>query len=354
MLRAQRQAAIAPSVMPRCRQRGVALIMALVVTFVAVGVAGLLAVRQHTAIERTAAVVNRAQVQQYLDGVEAWVGATLEKQIKRTGWIGLEQPWAQPLPDTAIGEADSGRLSGQVEDLQGRFNLNNLVHEGKIDALAQARFARLLQALELPANLAQAVTDWLGARVAGASADTQGAYYLGQSPPYVAANRPFASVTTLRLVRGVTPAIYARLAPYVSALPAGTAINVNTASQTVLRAIGLTAAQAASVAAERMRSGYKNIQAFMDSPALNKAHVQSDRLAVSSRYFAVRSRIGIGGRTSLPYVSILSVDTGGRAHVMRRAVAFAVRSPTQSPAKPPEQGPAQAPAAADQPARGGS
>jgi len=320
------------------RQRGVALIMALVVTFVAVGVAGFLAVRQHTAIERTAALVNQAQVQQYLGGVEAWVGMNLERQIKRTGWIGLNQAWAQPLAPTAIGEGDSGRLTGRVEDLQGRFNINNLVHGGKVDALAQTRFARLLQALDLPPDIAQAVIDWMGVHAGGArgtAGDTQEAYYLGRTPPYVAANGPFASVTTLRLVRGVTPAVYAKLAPYVTALPAVTAINVNTASATVLRAVGLDEAEAAGVVAERARSAYTNIEAFMSSSSLAKAHIEPDRLAVSSRYFAVYSRLGLGAGTGRPYLSILSIDAGGHAHVLRRATVFARRvpGPPVTPAK---------------------
>lgn len=314
-------------------QRGVALIMALVVTFVAVGVAGFLAVRQHTAIERTAALVNQAQVQQYLDGVEAWVGMNLERQIKRSDRIGLNQAWAQPLPPTAIGEGDAGHLTGRVEDLQGRFNLNNLVHGGKVDALAQARFARLLQALELAPDIAQAVIDWMGVHAGGArgtAGDTQEAYYLGRTPPYVAANGPFTSVTTLRLVRGVTPAVYAKLAPYVTALPAVTAINVNTASPMVLRAVGLDAAEAAAVEAERSRSAYTNVEAFMSSSALGKAHIEPDRLTVSSRYFAVYSRLGIGTGTGRSYLSILTIDAGGHARVLRRAAAFARRAPSPS------------------------
>jgi len=44
----------------------------------------------------------------------------------------------------------------------------------------------------------------------------------------------FVHVSELRLVRGVSADVYARLAPEVCALPRGTAININTASVAVL------------------------------------------------------------------------------------------------------------------------
>lgn len=307
---------------PAAGERGVALIMALVILFVAVSVAGYLSVREHLAIERTAAVVDQAQARQYLYGVEEWVGATLSKDTKRTAWTSLDQAWARPLPPTPIGEGDVDTLEGYVEDLQGRFNLNNLVRNGKIDPLAQARFGRLLETLGLPATLEQPVVDWIGVHGAGTGGDTQDAYYLQLTPPYVAANRAFASVTTLRLVRGFTPAIYAKISPYLNALPTGTPINVNTAPAEVLRAIGLDASQAKAVVTARKRAPFTTLRAFTGAPSVAGAHFKPARLSVKSHYFAVHSRVTIGDETSLPYVSTLTVSPAGHMRVVSRTIAF--------------------------------
>jgi general secretion pathway protein K len=60
--------------------------------------------------------------------------------------------------------------------------------------------------------------------------------YLGQSPPYRAANGLVVTTTEMMALPGMTREEFERIRPYVAALPPGTALNVCTAKAAVLTA----------------------------------------------------------------------------------------------------------------------
>ena len=62
--------------------------------------------------------------------------------------------------------------------------------------------------------------------------------YMGQTPPYRTANRYITSTSELLALPGFGRDRYKRLAPYLSALPYGTQLNVCTADPVVLDAFG--------------------------------------------------------------------------------------------------------------------
>ncbi len=65
-------------------------------------------------------------------------------------------------------------------------------------------------------------------------------YYMGLERPYHCKNRPFESVEELLLVRGVTPEVFAAIKDFITIYPrqGNFVINFDTASPTVLRALG--------------------------------------------------------------------------------------------------------------------
>ena len=158
-------------------------------------------------------------------------------------------------------------------------------------------------------SLLAAVKDWLG--VSG-NADAADAYYLAQPVPYRSARRVFSHVSELRLVRGVTSDVYARLAPYVCALPKDSPINVNTATVPVLQALGpnISAAQAESLwqnGQAHFENGFqtdwtgKNIGLF---PELMNA----GEIGIASSYFVARSDIELDG---IPFTFFSVIQRGG-------------------------------------------
>jgi general secretion pathway protein K len=160
-----------------------------------------------------------------------------------------------------------------------------------------AYFRRLLAILELPTDLADALADWLDAdsepQPRGGAEDR---YYLGLERPYLAANRSLVDVAELALVRGFDPGVYARLRPFVTALPRHTAVNVNTATPEVLAAIAnkLSLDGARALVAQRQPAYFRDRADFLARLPAGATVIQDD-VAVASAYFMATMRVTIGG-----------------------------------------------------------
>lgn len=227
------------------RHRGVALITALLVVALVTATAVAMASRQQLDIRRTANVLQRDQAYVYALGAEVMGREVLGKDDAKID--DKEEDWAQSAISIPF---QGGLLSGVLEDLQGRFNINNLVKNGVRSPWDVERFKNLLKLIKEnsedreiwkdaePGDLANAVTDWVdqdNEPQAGGAEDND---YLQGPRPYRAANAPMTSISELLLVRGFTGPIYQQVAPWVSALPVRTKINVNTAKEYVIRALG--------------------------------------------------------------------------------------------------------------------
>jgi general secretion pathway protein K len=232
-----------PNWQPADRQTGVALITALLVIALVTAAAVAMATRQQLDIRRTGNVLQRSQAYFYALGGETIAATVLKEDDAKVDHF--EEDWAQPvtLP------FEDGVLSGSLEDLQGRFNLNNLVNDGQVSQWDAERFKRLLQIIQerddAPQDLKEAnindlvsaVVDWLDANDEPLSGGGEDSTYLERERPYRAANAPMASPSELMLVKGFTPNIYQAIYPYITTLPERTRINVNTAKDEVLRAL---------------------------------------------------------------------------------------------------------------------
>lgn len=226
------------------RQRGVALLTALLIVALATIAAVGITRDQQLNLRRAENLLHGDQAYLYALGVENWGRGVVAKDSRRDldanlRLDGLNEAWNLALPQTTV---EGGAVSGRIEDLQGRFNLNNLVSAADAGpGFEQAQLAylqRLLQRLELNPALAQAIADWLDTdvdtRFPGGAEDL---VYMRAEPPYRAANLPMQDSSELMLVQGITPDVYQRLAPYVVALPQPTRVNVNTAPLPVLAAL---------------------------------------------------------------------------------------------------------------------
>ena len=108
------------------RQRGVALITAIVVVAIATVLAVRIGTRAALDLRRTAGLVALDQGWHVALGAEAWAAEVLSDDYDddpETDHLG--EAWAQPLPPLPV---DGGEVRGALEDMQGRFNLNNLVN----------------------------------------------------------------------------------------------------------------------------------------------------------------------------------------------------------------------------------
>ena len=216
------------------RQRGVALITAIVVVAIATILAVRIGTRAAMDLRRTAGLVALDQGWHVALGAEAWAIEVLKEDIEDSREFDHPgEAWAQPLPPLPI---DGGELRGALEDMQGRFNLNNLVNADRETEMENVdRFAKLLVRIGAQPRWATLMADWIDQdsqpnMPEGAEDGT----YLAQNPPYRAANGLVATTTEMMALPGMTRDEFERIRPYVAALPPGTAINVCTAKAPIL------------------------------------------------------------------------------------------------------------------------
>lgn len=143
-------------------------------------------------------------------------------------------------------------------------------------------------------------------------------YYLGLPHPYRTANQIITSITELRLVKGVTPVIYHALAPYITALPVKTTININTAPMQVLRSLGMDPVAAATIIAERDKTPFKTILEFTDHPLIKNLNLSGNALGIRSEHYLLEAVAEIGrGRATIN--SVLYREKSGKVQVLYRS-----------------------------------
>ncbi len=194
------------------RQRGVALITALLVVALAVTAAIAMSVRDHTQIQRTTLVFEQDLARSILLGAEVMALRLLEQ------WPNLnELPWDDCVSPPVPLVIDGIDLIARLENLHCRFNLNSL---GRTEDPPVAAFADLVARAGTDAGIA----GWQGEQLAAAIRDwmdpeTDDPVYQLRSPPERSGNRPFLLASEANRVEGMTPEIWEAIAPYVTARP---------------------------------------------------------------------------------------------------------------------------------------
>lgn len=300
------------------RQHGVALLTAmLIISLVAIIGAGMLS-QMNLALHRSGNIWQSEQAWWYAVGIENWLGKLLRQDARLTEIDSLAEPWAEPVDYLPL---DGGALQGQVIDLQGRFNINNLGSAEAEDFILQ--FQRLI---ELAADtdvvtartVAASTRDWIDADVNPTLPDgAEDDYYLGLQPAYRTGNTFMVSTSELRLVKGMTPQIFAAIAPYVSALPQPTAINVNTAPAAVLATLAedLPPTSGEALVKARADEPWQSVDAFLQEGTLAGREIRSNRLAVTTRYFLATGQITVD-RAQIRFFSVLERAGNGAVRVI--------------------------------------
>ena len=218
--------------MMRVRESGFALVSALIIVALVTSITVAMAVNQSRQIDQTSDIVINTQLKHHGEAIFHWATGLLIEDSYRNATDSASDVWNQSLASVPI---EQGEINAVLEDLQGRFNINNLGLSGAEGTLARQRFQRLLQIVNIQTDITDAVADWIDSDTQvrfplGAEDD----YYLTLERPYRTGNQAMVSTSELLLVKGVTREMYYALLPFIAALPAGTAININTARTEVL------------------------------------------------------------------------------------------------------------------------
>lgn len=286
------------------RQRGIAVITAILVVALVASAASFMAWQQQLWVRQVENLTAQAQSRAVVLAALQWARSALAQDARDNQVDHLDEGWAQPLTPLPV---EGGELAGSVADQQGLFNLNSVVRDGKTSATDLAVFRRLLELLELPPDLANAVVDWIDpdgeVSYPGGAEDMD---YLGLEPPYRAGNRALTSVDGLARVKGFDAGTLARLRPFVTALPAPTQVNVNTAPAEVLAAAvaDLALDQARILVDARAGQHFKDFADFRARLPQSVTQVNETVLAVGSRYFLVSGHARFG-RAKVGYAALL-------------------------------------------------
>ncbi len=277
------------------RQRGAALIMALLIASLATILATSLIWHENLWLRGLETQRDLAQARQLaLAGID-WSCAILAEDARTSRYDHLGEPWATQVPAMP---AEGGEIGGHITDEQGKLNLNNLVRNGQSSSEDLLIYQKLLSALQLPPELAATLTDWLDADDQTRPEGAEDAEYLVAKPPYRAANRELTDVDNLQHVRGYTPEIIERLRPYVTVLPGYNLLNINTASALVISATlhDFSDADIRQIITDRDRIPYLDVDDFRKRlpQADMGARASTNLIDTRSRYFTVHIQARIG------------------------------------------------------------
>jgi general secretion pathway protein K len=303
------------------RQRGVALITAVVLVAIATVLAARVGTDAALDLRRTMGLTALNQGWQVALGAEAWAAQTLRDDLRDSQTDDLTENWAQPLPPLPI---DGGTIEGGLEDMQGRFNLNNLLKpDGTVDEAGLARFRNLLRLAGVDERWAGALADWLDTDTVDTFPDgAEDGVYIGQSPPYRTANGPITTTTELLALPGFTLEDYARLRLHVAALPVGTPINVCTASPLVLAAMvegGTDFGDAEALARNRIDGCFPTLQDLQATLGQEQFQALQPLLSERSSWFRLLSIVSIG-TSQLTLYSLLERNNAGGVRAVVRSV----------------------------------
>ena len=266
--------------------RGAAIVLAMLLAALAAAVAATVFADQ----QRWSRTVEhrRDQVQAQalaLAGVQ-WGREILYEDAQHSTIDHLREPWAMALPAIPV---DNGQVRGGIVDAQSRLNVNALGESGERADIERARIARLFAQRGGPANAIDAIADWIDQDSIVRDGGAEDAFYAERKAPALTANAPVLRVAELSEVKGVAPSSLAAVAPFLAALPAGTPLNVNTASAEVLAALvqNIDGEGLAKLIAARAQSPFNTLAEFRAQLPQGATVAGDDSLSVKSDYFYV-------------------------------------------------------------------
>ncbi len=296
------------------RQRGVAVITALLLTTLAITIVASLFWQQQVQVRSIENQRMQLQKQWILRGALDWARLILREDAKASSSDNLDEPWAVPLEETKLdqyvedgggdAEASDAALSGNIIDAQSRYNLTNLCGNGQINLREVKAFASLLSSLRLNPALAQATANMM----ASAQKKTEGSANNAAQPMDI------KQLEDLLAVPGFSAETLEKVKDFVVVLPRTTPINVNTASAEVLaaRIDTLPLADATRLVVSRKKAIFRDIPTFLSQGLPGRElKASSSEISVSTNYFIVNGDVHLS-RASLQVQALIERDNGMR------------------------------------------
>ena len=244
------------------KQKGVALLAVMILVLAVTMILANIFYRHQIDVSQAAVSLHTDQALLIALSGEGWAQELLIEDGKQSQGSPVDhygEIWAQAMP---LFPVEGGTLTGCISDLQSRINLNNFSRyavgnqlQDEMNKPDQNGFAKtwlnLLELLQIPSSPAKVatITDWIDPDDNILSSwGAEQPDYESYDPPRRVANQAMTDVTELAAVSGYTVQEVQMLMPWITALPgagtsqlgasATTPININTASEEILLALG--------------------------------------------------------------------------------------------------------------------
>ena len=363
---------------PLRKERGIAMITALMIVAIAVTVVASIFVQQRYSIRLTRNFQDLEQTYQYAYAAEDLAGVLLKRDFEINKHDSAFDNWDSKNIEPFEIDDDNGEQIGlmqiEIEDMQSRFNINNLVKKppptqtqgtGQNQATTQTgtqiigqaqranptgppdkpreavvrAFQVLLQQTDLPTSFSHAVIDWIDADDQPFQTGAESDYYLKLEQPYEAGNAFLVDPGEMTRIKmdGVKNSKeqaekLKSLLPYVAALPTPTSINVNTASKEVLLSTSMLPRQADMIINLRQSQPITDMNLLnqLTGNTLGLDAKTASLLGFESNYFRLAGEVRLG-KSRLFLNSLLFRSPQGEVRVIMRQFS---RVPKPKPKKP--------------------
>jgi general secretion pathway protein K len=283
------------------QQRGAAILLAMIIVTLVATLAVSMVWQQWRAVQVETAERSRAQSAWILSGALDWAGLILKEDARPNAAQvdHLGEPWAVPLAEARLStflaadkdntdDAPEAFLSGSITDAQSRYNLQNLLVDGKNELSAPdlAILRRLCENVNVSVGVADLLAN--GLKDANAPPGSPGANANAPLPP-----KRISQLTWL----GVDPQALQRLEPHIVLLRERTTVNINTASREVIASVipKLNIGDAERLVQYRQRTPFKSEQDIQTQLTGMTAEDLAG-VGVTSRFFEVRGRLRLSDR----------------------------------------------------------
>jgi general secretion pathway protein K len=305
------------------RQKGLALISVLLVFALAAIIASEVASRTYQDIRKTANLINTKQAYLY-----ALAGEQFARQLLFRDYDEEQSGHSDQLTDNwsnikNVFDIENGSMNIEIIDLQGRFNLNNLVSvKGVVNQQAVVQFQNLLNSLSIDTDYSPLLIDWLDSNTTEMQGGAEDEKYLQQG--YLTANQALVDRSELKLLRGFKFLDYEKLKPYVVALPYSvdgleigtTKYNLNTLDAKIIESISDTSV--ATIVARQNQGGYSKVSQWISSGDIKSLASMTRQLDTKSQFFELIVTAVYDGRVSIIRSHLFRDNNDGSLKLLKR------------------------------------
>lgn len=313
------------------KQSGYALLIALLIVATASVIGANLWFNNQLSIAKAINIQHATQARHYARGMVLWAKDILyEEEQRKPGVDTNSDVWQQPIDGITVSNAVIG---GQLSDMSGCFNLNNLWAEYPGGRKQYNYLTRLLSLLEIDVGISDKILDWMDADQQLRPQGAEDFVYLSKRKPYTTLSGPFRHISELQLIDGVDDRIYQRLVQYLCITPLRksysnntwemTKMNINMLPPVMIKALhsGISKQLALSIYHEG-QAQFQSLNDFFNYPPVKRIRLKEqapelwDLIDVNSEYLQAEIQVNMEGNL-YRYFVLLNKPIGGFIHVVQ-------------------------------------